>query len=204
MAVETGTYLGINAQLYASMFKSVFTCETDETYYKEAKQRLKRHDNVYVFNKSSEEFLSYFQRDRLDTIFFYLDAHFYNPKHRWVVVDELKALENFKKCIICIHDFDNGLGHITYDNEPLGWNVVGKYIKKVNPDFHYYTNTKEMCDIVDKETVEQLPILVNGAVLEALQYTHSSDEKRYRGILYAVPRELDLSKYKLVKYEPRN
>ena len=72
---------------------------------------------------------------------------------------------------------------MVYDGEALSWNVVEKYLQEINPNFHYYCNTKEHCDINTEESVHNLPITVNEDVLDGIRFANSSDVKRYRGIL---------------------
>lgn len=208
--METGTYKGVNAAVHAHDFEYVFTCDINEEFLKEASKKLDKYPNVYLFKSSSPDFLLTFidRHKRLksnELIFVFLDAHFYDPalKEKWVVRDELKALEGFDKCIICIHDFDcEGLGHCKYEGESLGFPVVGDLLKKVNPNFKYYTNTKEFCEIYTEETIKDLPGLELDEVTKSnIQYAWSNPEKTYRGILYAVPADLDLTKYNLKKQE---
>lgn len=209
-AVETGTHIGANTELYAHHFKEVLSVDIADASLSLARERLKRYENVQLFNMPSWTFLSSFTRDYCkkkgdDFILFYLDAHFYDPnlppEDKWVVVKELKALKGFKNCILCIHDFDcEGLGHLCYGGEHLDWNVIGDYITEVNPEFFYYTNTRRWCDIYSEETIKKLPITIDEYVIDAIRYANSSDEKRYRGILYAVPRKLDLNKFRLKEF----
>jgi len=140
----------------------------------------------------------------------FLDAHFYNPslpiEKRFVILDELQALKGCENCIILIHDFDcAGLGHITYDGVSLNFDLVKEGLMNVNPNFKYYINCREYCDIITKEEV--IEGKVEGIeptedVLDNLNYVWSSPEKTYRGILYCVPKELDLSKYELKELKP--
>ncbi len=209
-AISTGTFRGADAELYSKYFKHVFSMDIDNDNLKIARKRLKSCENVRLMLRDSAEFIKGYRSgyeftNRNDTIFFYLDAHFYNPharpENKWIVVNELKALEGFKNCVIVIHDFDcEGLGHLIYDGEHMGWNVIGEHIQKVNPDFHYYCNTREMCDIVTEQTIDQVPIKRDASINDALEFVHSSDTKRYRGILYAIQKPLDLSKYQLKEF----
>mgnify|MGYP001562927787 CR=1 FL=1 len=192
--IETGTYKGANAEWLRSVFPFVYTVEINLDYCKIAEDRLihSGFTNWQIVHDDSPSFLSQMVKNN-GFYFFYLDAHFYDPsrKQKWVVIDELKALEGFGDCIIAIHDFDNGVfDHLIYDGEHLGWNVVHEHIRNVNPNFFYYTNTE--CDIYTEETIEGLT--VDETILDNLRRYKGKDK---RGILYAVPRELDLSKYKL-------
>lgn len=209
-AIATGTFYGADVELYAQYFKEVYSMDIEPKYWEIASAKLANYRNVTLALMPSWEFIVKFRdwyelRNRNDIVYFYLDAHFYDPdlapEDKWVVVRELKALKDFRNCVICLHDFDNGeLGHLIYDGEPLGWNVISEHIRKVNPDFYYYTNTKEWCDIYNEETVKELPLTVDEYVLDGIRYANRSDEKRYRGILYAIPYKLNLAEYKLMPY----
>ena len=210
-AIETGTWRGTNTELYARHFKDVYSIDIDTDALAIASSKLKSYPNVKLVNMPSWEALSllkasYNFKMRKDIVFFYLDAHFFDPKlppeDKWVVVKELKALKDFPNCVICIHDFDNGeLGHLVYNDEHLGWNVVGEHITQINPKFWYYTNTKEWCKIYNEETISELPITVDEYVIDNIRFANSSDVKKYRGILYAVPQRLDTTKYRLIELE---
>jgi len=197
--VETGTFKGINAQIQSKNFEEVETYESIHAYWYEATDRFMKLElnNVRSFYCDSVRGLKLFIRDykklkRKDTIIFYLDAHFYNPKGpRWQVKRELRALRGFKNAIIIIHDFDNGLGHCIYDGERLGMNVLGKLLNKVNPNFHYYTNRIEDCDIMHPEETEDLTMKDN------LVYAWSKPRLTYRGLLYCVPKKLKLELRKI-------
>ena len=210
MFVETGTFRGVNTRFHADNFKHIASCEISKEYYDIARENTKDLSNVYLFRIDSVEFLSQFillyeaiRRD--DIVFIYLDAHFYDPnlpsEEQWVVVNELKALKGFTKCVICIHDFDcQGLGHLVYDGEHLNFDLVGPYLKEINPDFFYYTNTREWGGSVTEEMLSSIPgLIVDDSTVDNIRYANSSDIKKYRGILYCTPKELDLSKYNLVR-----
>ncbi len=213
--VETGTFKGINAKFHAQNFKEVLTCELIEEYFEIAKERLRPYRNVFIYKQSSPKFLKWFiqrynQEGRRDVVFIFLDAHFYDPslppEEKWVVINELKALKGFKNCIICIHDFDcEGLGHCVYDGENLGWLVVKEDLMKVNSNFHFYTNTREFCEIYNEKTIANVPgITLDEDTLDNIKYAWTSEVKTYRGFLYATPEELDLSHFQLKKFEPKD
>jgi len=197
--LETGTFKGINARLHSSNFKEVLTCELIEEYFLIAKEKLRKCENVKIFNKTSPLFLKDFVEEynkgvRSDIVFIYLDAHFYNPalpiEKRFVVLEELKALKGFKKCIIAIHDFDNGLGHITYDGQPLNLKLIKEDLMKVNPDFKLYTNELATCEIYDEKTILDSGMIIDFETMDNICYANSIPRLTYRGILYAVPFEL--------------
>ena len=140
--IETGTHMGINAKLHSKNFETVITCELNEEYYKKGRDNLRGIKNVIHLNESSPRFLK--RTLNINIPIYYLDAHFYDrnlPKNkRFVLLDELKSLKGKKDCIIIIHDFDNNLGHITYDGQPLNFALLSKSLKNVNNNFKFYTN----------------------------------------------------------------
>lgn len=210
--VETGTFKGVNAKVHAYNFKEVLTCDISDEYLKSARERLEPYKNVFIYKKSSPDFLKdfvkkYREDGRKDVVFIFLDAHFYDPAlppdQKWVVINELRALEGFTNCIICIHDFDcEGLGHCIYDGQDLGYPLIKNDLLKVNPNFYLYTNTKEFCDIYDENTIANVQgIALDADTLDNIRYAHSAERLTYRGILYCVPRKLDLTKYKLKGFD---
>jgi hypothetical protein len=194
--IETGTFMGINAQLHSRNFIEVLTCEINEEYYAKAIERLKDNWNVTVYNEDSKSFLN---RVKNEKAIFYLDAHFYDKKlpknKRFVVIDELKTIGKNKKAVIIIHDFDNNLGHITYDGIPLDMKLIKKYLLKINPNFKFYTNTLEGCDIVkpDRVSIFNAGLRPDIETIDNLNYAWKEPRLTYRGILYCVPEKLDKS-----------
>ncbi len=195
-ALETGTFKGINAELYSLLFPHVVTCESNREYFEIACRRLTYCRNVTIRWESSPSVLADFPFYFSNT-FIYLDAHFYDPTSeiKWVVIEELKALYGQRNIVLCIHDFDNGMGHLVYDGEHLDWKLIGGYLQKVNPDFHYYTNTE--CAPYTEETIKELPITINDDVLDAIRFVHSTPARENRGMLFATPLLIDLIHYKL-------
>jgi hypothetical protein len=206
--IETGTFHGVNAAVQANNFKSVITCEVNLKYYQEAWVRLHKYPNVIQICQDSAHFLhtlTYFV-DPLQPWIFFLDAHFYDPElapeDRWVVLKELKALKGVKNCIIIIHDFQcNGLGHLNYAGQSLNLDLVLPALSEINPDFHFYGNTYETCDILTSDRVaagEVANLSLDADVVNNLTYAWSKPEKTYRGLLYCTPKALDLAKFDLV------
>ena len=201
--IETDTFKGINARLHSKNFKKVITLEKDPNHYDIAFERLKDYDNVECFITNSPDFLkeykSWYKADeRKDIVFFYLDAHFYGleapkEKGKFVVLKELKSLKNLENCVIMIHDFDNNLGHITYDGISLDFNLIKRDIKAVNKNFHYYTNELSSCDIIkpNYDSVIDAEMKVDRDTLDNLNYAWKEPRLTYRGILYATPTELN-------------
>ena len=208
--IETGTFKGVNARVQSYNFQWVFTCEVVKEYYLHAvNNRLKNINNVMLVLMSSPKFLTFFENFFRRTIIYYLDAHFYDPKlpieKRFVIQEELKTLKDNYNCIIIIHDFDNGeLGCIEYDNIKMGMNVVGDLLFDVNPNFHFYTNSKSDCDIVTLDDVANhvIPGVENDEdIIDNINYAWTKPEKTYRGMLYCTPKKLELSKYNLRRFQ---
>jgi len=184
--VETGTFKGINAELHTTKFDWVWTCEKVKKYYDIASKR--QTMNMIMHHGDSSNFLSGFNRVGSAKLF-YLDAHFYDPKlpkgkGKFVILKELKALKDYGKCVIVIHDFDNNLGHITYDGISLDMKLIKKDLLKIYPKFRFYTNTLASCDIMKpKETKDKVK-------LENLKYAWKTPRLTYRGLLYCTPTRL--------------
>ena len=184
--------MGINAELHSKNFQTVLTCEKNEDYYKQANKRLRKCKNIVTYNNDSEDFLnfifdSFYLQNEVPII--YLDAHFYDKslpkKDRFQVLKELRALEG-KECILIIHDFDNNLGHITYDNISLNMDLLKEDLLKVNPNFMFYTNELSSCDILKLSETKDKDMIKN------LEYVWSKPEKTYRGILYCLPKKVKI------------
>jgi len=192
--IETGTFKGINAELHSKNFDIVFTCEKVKEFYYAARKRLDKYKNVLIMNKNSKEFLRYFNDNYYKM--FYLDAHFYDPKakQKWVVIDELKALKGHKNAIIVIHDFDNGLGHINYEGQSLNLKFIKKYLLKVNPKFHFYTNNIDSCDIVKptRKDIKAAGLKYDKETIDNLKYAQTSPRLTYRGLLYCLPMKVNI------------
>lgn len=190
--VETGTFMGVNAEAHRNNFNKIVTIELQEEYFKKAQKRLSKYKNIEQVLGLSSAVLASHEFEGIPI--YYLDAHFYNPKGpRWVVQQELEALEGKKDSVIIIHDFNNGMGHCVYDGERLGMNVVGELLKKVNPNFHYYTNNMDFTDIM-KPSETKDPVIKDN-----LRYAWKTPRLTYRGILYATPTELP-KEIKLIKW----
>jgi len=206
--IETGTFVGINVRLYSFYWDEVLSCDICDEYLEIARKYNSDRSNVFIKKQSSYNFLKNFVKEykkqkREDVVFIFLDAHFYDPdlspEEKWVVVNELKALKGFKNCVICIHDFDcSGLGHCCYDGQPLGFPLVLEGIRKINPNFYLYVNTKEYCDIYNEKTIKNAKeFIINDVILDSVKHTNSCDRLTYRGFLYCTPTELNLDNFKL-------
>ena len=205
--VETGTFMGINAKLHSNNFKEVLTCEKVDEYYKKAKERLKDCKNVICIHEHSPKFLHRFSDG--DAKIYYLDAHFYDENvpqdKRFVVLEELDAIGPNKKSIIIVHDFDNGLGHITYDGISLDMDLLRSRLKKINSEFYFYTNDLASCDPVAPTVhdIENAGLEVDKETLDNIEFAWTFPRLTYRGILYCLPKKLsdeELTKLGLRKW----
>lgn len=204
--VETGCFRGINLKFWSYRFDNVIGVDKSEAYANTTRQRCNDRRQVSVYHNDSAAFLrsfvlAYRAARRTDIPFLYLDAHFYDPAERWVVKRELRELQGFPQCIIAIHDFqvpnEPDLGHLIYDGEPLSFAVVRDDLAAINPDFSYYTNSREWSVVHTAESISGLPGLTPDAdTLETIVY-HHRDWRKYRGILYCTPTPLDLCHYQL-------
>jgi hypothetical protein len=136
--------------------------------------------------------------NKKEYIIVYLDAHFFSKerlkgKGKFVVLDELKVLKDMNNTIIIIHDFDNNLGHITYDGQPLNLDLLRKDLLKVNPNFKFYTNELSSCQPKPLDEALDLDEYNN------LLYAYSKPEKTYRGILYCLQKRVKINGLKLIK-----
>lgn len=200
--VETGSNMGINSEVHSKNFKVIFTCENNKKYYNKASKRLDKYKNIIISYSDSPYFLkkvfkliSFKDINNLPII--YLDAHFYDPKKpkgkgKFVVLNELRALKG-RDCILVIHDFDNNLGHITYDGISLDMKLLKKDLLKINPNFKFYTNELSSCDIMKISETKDKEMIKN------LKYTWSKPEKTYRGILYCLPKKVNIEGLREIK-----
>lgn len=206
--VETGVFRGVNVRFHSFHWNKVLSCDISDEYLDISREYNKDRDNVVIKKQSSanfiKDFIKQYEEDgRTDIVFFFLDAHFYDPnlsaEDMWVVEHELKALEGFENCVICIHDFDcSGLGHCCYNGQPLGFPLVMKYLDRINDNFSLYVNKKEWCDIYDEETIREVSeIIVDDLVVDTVRNTNSCERLKYRGLLYCTPTELDIDKFDL-------
>lgn len=209
--IETGTWKGNGAQVQSRNFDTVLTIEVVPEYYWKAKNYLYRYTNVFPILGDSPSVLRKLKPilKCAGTTMFFLDAHFYDAslpiKDRWVILQELQALEGWDDCVITIHDFNcNGLGGLCYDNQPLNFEFVEEYLFRINPNFNYYFNDLNGCEIITKEMVldGMVPELtLDDNVSETLDFVWSLPNthiRSHRGILYATPKPIDLTQFQLV------
>lgn len=195
--IETGTAEGNSIRLCALYFQEVHSCEIDEGLLERARQRTIKLKNVFLYHNSSPDFIRdyrarYERLGRNDTLLFFLDAH---KPDNWPVLDELRALRGFRNCCITIHDFKvGGLGHICYGGQDLDFDYVKDELLRVNDSFHFYHNDRSTCQIwtVDEVAQGEIPgLLFDEELKQWLEYTWSTEQRTYRGILYCVPEALD-------------
>lgn len=106
--VETGTWLG-NTTGYLREVSNlpVYSTEISSTYHYTAKARLKRLDRIELFNLDAVQFLRALPPAGLlreQTLFFYLDAHWYNYLP---LRDEIITIaQQWDQFVILIDDFE--------------------------------------------------------------------------------------------------
>lgn len=192
---ETGSAEGNNAIFYARYFEWVFSCDVDKELVKRAYTRAQGIPNVSFAPLESDTFLTmltntYKWECRNDTVMVILDAH--TPKN-WPLQRELAALEGFPHCVVVIHDFKvKDMGYVSYDGQDLDFDYVREPLLRINPNFHFFTNSRDTAEIVTIEEVQQgkVPGILNDEwAIDRLKYAWSAPVKTYRGILYAVPSE---------------
>lgn len=200
--IETGTFKGVNAHIMSNIFDNVITIEKDYNYFKIAMLNNIGKKNICFLWDSSPEILKTLKKGLKAII--YLDAHFYDKKakQKFVVIDELKALKSHKNKTLIIHDFDNNLGHINYDGQSLDFGLLKRHLKKVNPNFHYYTNSLASCSIIKQSSVNEFPPQFREVVKDNLDYAWSRPEKTFRGILYCTPTRLSKIDQQLMGVRP--
>jgi hypothetical protein len=104
--VETGTYGGDSTSYIASKHPSlsVFTCEINEAYFKNASKKLKNFKNVKASNESSEKFITRLVSEGVlgKLPMFFLDAHWHDY---WPLKDEVTIIGTLPAFILMIDDF---------------------------------------------------------------------------------------------------
>ncbi|MFH1484921.1 MAG: hypothetical protein ABIH46_02525 [Chloroflexota bacterium] len=199
--VETGTAEGNGMIYFSRHFLSLDSCEVDPELARRASERIRAgvrdSSRIWLQTTASPDFLKYFRAvytsDRWSTpVLFFLDAH---TPGNWPILEELEALKGFHNCCIVIHDFkvpDLDLGYISYEGQALDLEYVREALFGVNPEFHLYHNTREMAEVWTKEEVERGDARMpwDEATKWQLDYAWSAPLKTYRGILYAVPEEV--------------
>ena len=225
----------MNIITHLDNFKELYSCEKIKRYFDITSNKLanidfntnKNYGFPYIHFEDSKKFLKWFRKfinhmqkykeyKKDEKFIFYLDAHFYDPmmpkgRGKFIVLDELKALKGMKDAIIIIHDFDNGLGHITYDGISLDMKLLRKDLLKVNPKFRFYTNELSSCDIIT--LAEEIGLMLKSKKLyggkgdydydqdrmDNLKYAWSKPEKTYRGLLYCVPKKIKVDGLREIK-----
>lgn len=114
--VETGAYFGTTTEMFAELWRPVFSCELHPTNYMRSLVRLYRYTNVELYNLDSREFLSRMAREHHDwkMPFFYLDAHW--GADLPLPGEVTLIAENFRDFVIFVDDFKNSDSGYGFDN----------------------------------------------------------------------------------------
>jgi hypothetical protein len=139
--VETGTAGGNSIRVAADIFKKCYTIELildrPELIYAEH-VHFRIGNSVDVLPEIISEFVG-------EYVFFFLDAHFCDsvPNTTGIkecpVLDELKIISRYQKCIILIDDARLFFGHPPYPADPRDWPMIEDIFaetKKLFPDHH--------------------------------------------------------------------
>ena len=132
--VETGTWLGNTAAYMAETSgRTVYSCEVNPRYHAVARKRLANVSGVHLELSDSREFLAQMSgKLRGQSVFFYLDAHWY----REVLVEELQTiLSSWNRFVVMIDDCvvsgDVGYEYDTHGaGRPLGLHVFGDLVAR--------------------------------------------------------------------------
>lgn len=148
--IETGTWIGLNADIASKHFNNVISFEVNDSFYQQALQNNVNNKNVkLIFGNSGEILKDYIDCEK--NIIFFLDAHW---GEYWPLLDELETIANLKlKPVILIHDFyvpdaDGGakFSYDKYKDQPLDLSYVKHKIEKIfgNDYIHYCTQQSEI------------------------------------------------------------
>jgi hypothetical protein len=140
--IETGTNLGDTTEYLAKQYPSlkIITCEINEGYYLEAKQRLSKYDNIECLLGSSNDFVEKTKND-FSMPLYYLDAHW---EEYWPLKDELNSI---LKGVVCVSDcmtHDERYGYDRYNGVICNKNMVVNnstpvyYNNSFNPNEYEY------------------------------------------------------------------
>ena len=145
--IETGTYLGESAKIFAGLCKNVVTIENNESFFTKAQSTLSEYKNVTPYHGDSPSILPGVLKaiDQRNVLFF-LDAHWQLKK--CPLLDELETIQLYCKNpkVIIIHDFyvpdENGKAKFGYDlanNNKIDYAYVKKRIENVyNKEYTHY------------------------------------------------------------------
>jgi predicted O-methyltransferase YrrM len=148
--IETGTWIGLNADIVSKHFDKVISFEVNQEFYQKALENNINNQNVELIFGNSGEVLKNYINCEENTIFF-LDAHW---GEYWPLLDELETIAALQiQPVIIIHDFYvpdmNGNAKFDYDKygqQPLDLEYVKEKIQKIFPDgyTHYCTQQSEI------------------------------------------------------------
>lgn len=119
--IETGANVGSTCAYVARKFSHIqcFSCEPDVQAFQYAKKNTANLANLVLYNETSQEFFSRFQKQYAnmlkENLLFWLDAH--GEGFAWPLKEEMTFItQNFPKAYILIDDFKvPGLDCFEYD-----------------------------------------------------------------------------------------
>lgn len=170
--VETGTFKGSTTEEFSRMVEKVYTIESKREFYFEAKKNLSNLKNVRGFLGSSPKVLKKILPQIKGKTLFFLDAHWGYPWPILEELNQISKFPDLKESTIVIHDFfvpgkdfgydsyyqsksflslffKRGFGFIgkiigkeIIKKQKLDYSFIEKSIKKINPNYKYYYNSK--------------------------------------------------------------
>lgn len=146
---ETGTYHGETSKIVSQYFEKVITVENNPDFYNIATNTLKNISNCNSYLGSSPEIMNQYLKENDSSVFFFLDAHWYDYLP---LLDELKTIKEKNLLpVIAIHDFyvpdENGnakFGYDSYKDQSLNLSYIESSIKDIygtNYEIKYSTSS---------------------------------------------------------------
>jgi predicted O-methyltransferase YrrM len=130
--IETGTNRGSTTEYFANTFSGpIFSIEYSQKYADFSKLRTKNCKNVDIIVNNSVDGLKYLLESKVSygsTVFFYLDAHWYDYLPLRDELNLILTTHSHLKSIIMIDDFkvpnDDGYGFDAYDAGTLDYDYI--------------------------------------------------------------------------------
>lgn len=117
--VETGTYRGTSTEFFnQSSGLPVYSVEVHPRFYTYSKNRLKDEKDIHLHLSDSRSFLKDVVMKKVPkdaSVFFYLDAHWYNDLP---LLEEMRIIKHWEKALVLVDDFkvpgDDGYSYDDY------------------------------------------------------------------------------------------
>ncbi len=156
--VETGTYMGDTSLALSSYFENIFTVELNKKLYERSLKRLKKCDNVFCYNLSSEIFLKKIISKIKNQSIFFLDAHYSGPgtskgSSTFSCLKELKEINKskIKNHIIIIDDISD---FSSFENNEKLSKIISA-LEKISKNYKFYFEYDMLFAIPDEKIHRQ-------------------------------------------------